>query len=63
MQKQVKERSEKIKIETPYGTIESDSGNHYLDIATILLVISFCAFLKIKGLQWLKNLVGGKKND
>ena len=60
MQKKVKERSEKITIETPYGTIESDSGNHYLDIATILIVISFCAFLKIKGLQWLKNLTNKK---
>ena len=40
MQKKViMERQEKISIDTPYGTIESDSGNHLVDIATILIVI------------------------
>ena len=48
MQKQVPERqSEKITIDTPYGTIESDSGNHFVDIATVLLIIVTCAALKI----------------
>ena len=60
MQKKVKERSEKITIETPYGTIESDSGNHYLDVATVLIVISFCAFLKYKGVPLLKNIFNKK---
>tara|TARA_R110002020_G_scaffold33780_5_gene102652 strand:- start:1348 stop:1530 length:183 start_codon:yes stop_codon:yes gene_type:complete len=60
MQKKVKERSEKITIETPYGTIESDSGNHYLDVATVLIVISFCAFLKYKGIALLKNIFNKK---
>ena len=46
MQKQIKERSEKITIETPYGTIESDSGNHYLDIATVVIILVVCALLK-----------------
>ena len=27
---------ESVRIETPLGTIESDSGNHFLDIATVL---------------------------
>ena len=31
--------SKKMSIETPIGTIESDSGNHYLDIASIIFVI------------------------
>ena len=39
-------RHDKIKIETPYGTIESDSGNHYLDIATVVIVILACALVK-----------------
>ena len=50
MQKKVPERqSEKITIDTPYGVIEADSGNHFVDIATILVIISFCLFLKVKG--------------
>ena len=58
MQKQVPERqSEKITIDTPYGTIESDSGNHFLDIATILVIISFCLFLKLKGALLLKRFI------
>lgn len=58
MQKKVlKERQEKIKIETPYGTIESDSGSHFVDIGTIIIIILVCALLKIKGLIWLKKIV------
>ena len=50
MQKQVPERqSEKITIDTPYGTIESDSGNHFVDITTVVLIILVCALLKFKG--------------
>ena len=56
MQKKVKERSEKITIETPYGTIESDSGNHFLDIATILIIILFCGLLKFKGALIVKKI-------
>ena len=29
----------KIKIETPIGSIESDSGNHFVDIASVMLII------------------------
>ena len=48
MQKKVvRERQDKISIETPYGTIESDSGNHFIDIATVLLIIVACGALKI----------------
>ena len=32
-------QSKKMSIDTPIGTIESDSGNHYLDIASIIFVI------------------------
>jgi len=52
MQKKViSERQEKISIETPYGTIESDSGNHLVDIATIVFIILVCALLKFKVLK------------
>ena len=39
-------RQERITIETPYGTIESDSGNHLVDLATVFLIILVCAALK-----------------
>ena len=52
MQKKIiSERQEKISIETPYGTIESDSGNHLIDIATIVFIILVCALLKFKVLK------------
>jgi hypothetical protein len=57
MQKQVaKERQDKISIETPYGTIESDSGNHLVDIGTVVLIIFVCALLKLKGALLLKKM-------
>ena len=57
MQKQVPDRqSDKITIDTPYGTIEADSGNHFVDVATILVIISFCVFLKLKGALLLKRM-------
>ncbi len=57
MQKKViVERQDKISIETPYGTIESDSGNHLIDVATILVILSFCVFLKFKGALLLKKM-------
>ena len=52
MQKNIiKERQDKISIETPYGTIESDSGNHLVDIGTVVLIILVCALLKFKVLK------------
>ena len=58
MQKKVasRESPEKIKIETPYGTIESDSGNHLIDIGTVVLIIFVCALLKLKGALLLKKI-------
>jgi len=47
MQRQAPQRqSEKITIDTPYGTIESDSGNHFVDVATVLIIILTCVALK-----------------
>ena len=57
MQKKViRERQDKITIETPYGTIESDSGNHLVDIATVVFIILVCALLKFKGAVLLKRV-------
>jgi len=55
MDKTLPKRQEKISIETPYGTIESDSGNHLVDIATILLIILACAALKYYIFKKLKR--------
>ena len=30
----------KLRIESPIGTIESDSGNHIIDVITVIFVIS-----------------------
>ena len=54
--KVIRERQERILIDTPYGTIESDSGNHLVDIATVVLIILVCALLKFKGALLLKRI-------
>ena len=36
----------KVKVETPLGTIESDSGNHLVDVGTVLLIIGLVYLLK-----------------
>lgn len=38
--------TQRIKIETPIGSIESDSGNHYTDVVTVVGVIVFLMLLK-----------------
>tara|TARA_R100001082_G_C4337192_1_gene148377 strand:- start:799 stop:951 length:153 start_codon:yes stop_codon:yes gene_type:complete len=42
MEKQTK----KMTIVTPVGSIESDSGNHIMDILSIVFVISFFVLIK-----------------
>ena len=32
-------KPQRIKIETPVGSFESDSGNHFVDIASVMLII------------------------
>ena len=34
----------KFKVETPLGSLESDSGNHALDVFSILAVVLFLYF-------------------
>tara|TARA_Y100001973_G_C5181408_1_gene325157 strand:+ start:1040 stop:1183 length:144 start_codon:yes stop_codon:yes gene_type:complete len=31
--------TKRVKIETPIGSIESDSGNHFVDMASVMLII------------------------
>ena len=32
-------KPQRVKIETPIGSIDSDSGNHFVDIASVMLII------------------------
>ena len=47
MQKQL---TEKVKIETPIGSVESDSGNHLIDVVSVVILFFVVAkiFQKIK---------------
>ena len=40
-------KTQKVRIETPIGAIESDSGNHLVDIGTVL-VLTFFLYLVIQ---------------
>ena len=40
-------KTQKVRIETPIGAIESDSGNHLVDIGTVLL-LAIVLYLVIK---------------
>ena len=40
-------KPQKVRIETPIGAIESDSGNHLVDIGTVLL-LTFVLYLVIR---------------
>ena len=39
-------RAQQFKIETPIGAIASDSGNHMIDVGTVIIVIGFFVILK-----------------
>ena len=40
-------KTKKVRIETPMGAIESDSGNHLVDVGTVL-VLTFVLYFVIK---------------
>ena len=40
-------KTQKVRIETPIGAIESDSGNHLVDIGTVL-VLTFVLYLVVQ---------------
>ena len=39
-------KTKSVKLETPIGSIESDSGNHLIDIVTVVVVISLYLIIK-----------------
>jgi hypothetical protein len=44
-----------FKIETPIGSVESDSGNHIIDVATVLIVVGIFFILSTKLKRWVKK--------
>ena len=40
-------KTKKVRIETPMGAIESDSGNHLVDVGTVVL-LAFVLYLIIR---------------
>ncbi len=38
-------KTKKVRIETPIGAIESDSGNHLVDIGTVLMLLIVLYFV------------------
>ena len=38
-------KTKKMRIETPIGAIESDSGNHLMDIGTVLMLLMVLYFV------------------
>ncbi len=53
--RRMEERSkiEAFRIETPMGALESDSGNHMVDVMSVLIAVAMIMILK-------KTLFGGK---
>ena len=43
-----------FKIETPIGSVESDSGNHTIDVLSVLLIIGLILISKKLFGRWLK---------
>lgn len=44
--KEYKIEPRKMKVETPFGSIESDSGSHAFDIFSVCLIIAFFFIIK-----------------
>ena len=38
-------KTKKVRIETPIGAIESDSGNHLVDVGTVLMLLMVLYFV------------------
>jgi len=39
-------KTQKVRIETPVGVIESDSGSHLMDVTSVLIVVIFLFIAK-----------------
>ena len=41
-----RKKLESVKVETPFGSIESDSGNHVMDVATVVGIVLLFMLIK-----------------
>ena len=41
-----RKKLESVKVETPFGSFESDSGNHVMDVATVVGVVLLFMLIK-----------------
>ena len=39
-------KTKQFKIQTPVGSVESDSGNHFLDLFSIVFIVTFVLVVK-----------------
>jgi len=46
-------KPQQFKIETPIGSVESDSGNHLVDVGTVVVVIVVFFIVKKLVGKWL----------
>ena len=47
-------KTKQFKIETPIGSIESDSGNHGIDVLSVILIIGLVLIGKKVIGKWIK---------
>ena len=47
-------KTQKMKIETPIGSIESDSGSHAIDILSVVIIIGLVLIGKKVIGKWIK---------
>ena len=47
-------KTKKVKIETPIGSIESDSGSHTIDVLSVILIIGLVLIGKKVIGKWIK---------
>jgi len=38
--------TQKVRIETPIGSVESDSGNHMIDVFSVIIIIAVAMLFK-----------------
>ena len=48
-------KTKQFKIETPVGSIESDSGNHIIDVASVFIGVIFIFTISKLLKNWVKK--------
>ena len=48
-------KPQQFKIETPIGSVESDSGNHLVDVGSVVLVVVIVYIISKLLRKWTNN--------